>query len=205
MGGDMRGPMPPNMGSGMSGDMRGGPVGGPMHQNIGIHYPNPNMGHGYGVNINSGYNPAQGGNPMAPGHHGGPGYMMSPVRGGTVGQPNGGGRHRGGEGPPGSNLFLYHLPLDWRDEDLRVAFSPFGNVISVLVFTDKNTGMSKGFGFVSYDNPVSAANAIQTMNGFQVGNKHLKVTLKNNDRSSNGNRQSRSPNHHMNQPPQGQF
>ena len=57
-------------------------------------------------------------------------------------------------------------------------FSPFGNVISAKVFIDKNTNLSKCFGFVSYDNSVSAKNAINSMNGFQIGLKRLKVQLK---------------------------
>lgn len=57
-------------------------------------------------------------------------------------------------------------------------FAPFGSVISAKVFIDKVTNLSKCFGFVSYDNPVSAQNAIQAMNGFQLGTKRLKVQLK---------------------------
>ena len=54
----------------------------------------------------------------------------------------------------------------------------FGNVLSAKVFIDKNTGLSKGFGFVSYDNPDSASSAIASMNGFALGSKRLKVQLK---------------------------
>jgi len=43
---------------------------------------------------------------------------------------------------------------------------------------DKQTNLSKCFGFVSYDNSLSAQAAIQAMNGFQVGTKRLKVQLK---------------------------
>ncbi|KAL8151397.1 hypothetical protein V2J09_021205 [Rumex salicifolius] len=82
------------------------------------------------------------------------------------------------EGPPGSNLFIYHLPQEYGDQDLANAFQPFGRVISVKVFVDKTTGMSKCFGFVSYDTPTSAQNAIKVMNGYQLGSKKLKVQLK---------------------------
>jgi len=81
-------------------------------------------------------------------------------------------------GPQGSNLFIFNIPAEFSNEDLAVAFNPFGQVISSKVFVDKLTGESKGFGFVSYDNPTSAANAIQAMNGFQIGEKRLKVELK---------------------------
>ncbi|KAG1672959.1 CUGBP Elav-like family member 2 [Nymphon striatum] len=80
--------------------------------------------------------------------------------------------------PEGANLFIYHLPQEFGDNDLAQTFMPFGNVVSAKVFIDKQTNLSKCFGFVSYDNPVSAVAAIQAMNGFQIGMKRLKVQLK---------------------------
>nr|XP_026696283.1 CUGBP Elav-like family member 2 isoform X2 [Ciona intestinalis] len=82
------------------------------------------------------------------------------------------------EGPEGSNLFIYHLPTHFTDHDLMQTFFTFGTIVSAKVFIDKQTNLSKCFGFVSYDNPASAQHAIQAMHGFQIGMKRLKVQLK---------------------------
>ncbi|XP_028762254.1 RNA-binding protein BRN1 [Neltuma alba] len=82
------------------------------------------------------------------------------------------------EGPPGANLFIYHIPPEYGDQELANAFQPFGRVLSAKVFVDKATGVSKCFGFVSYDSPEAAQAAINMMNGFQLSGKKLKVQLK---------------------------
>ena len=81
-------------------------------------------------------------------------------------------------GPDGANLFVYHVPLEFGDDDLHKLFQPYGRVVSAKIFVDKNTNLSRGFGFVSFDNPDSAAMAIQALNGSQCKDKWLKVELK---------------------------
>lgn len=83
-----------------------------------------------------------------------------------------------GQGPPGCNLFVFHIPNDMTNQDLFNYFATFGNVISARIMVEKETGRSRGFGFVSYDNAASAEAAIKGMNGFQVGRKRLKVQHK---------------------------
>ncbi|KAK1294619.1 Flowering time control protein FCA [Acorus calamus] len=88
------------------------------------------------------------------------------------------------EGPPGANLFIYHIPQEFGDQELSNAFQAFGRVLSAKVFVDKATGVSKCFGFVSYETPTSAQCAIDMMNGRQLGGKKLKVQLKRDNKQS---------------------
>ncbi|CAG7727062.1 unnamed protein product [Allacma fusca] len=73
----------------------------------------------------------------------------------------------------GSTLFVYDLPPEFKEPELTHAFLRFGKVLSTKVFFDKTTNQSKCFGFVSYDNPVSAENAIRVMNGLRIGSRRF--------------------------------
>lgn len=85
----------------------------------------------------------------------------------------------GGVGPMGANIFVFHVPINWTDEDFNAHFSPFGQIISAKIHVDPITKASKGFGFVSYGSPAAATMAIKGMNGFDTKQgKFLKVTIK---------------------------
>lgn len=103
---------------------------------------------------------------------------MFPYNQGQRFNNNNQGGEGGSRGPPDANLFLYGIPDVWSDHDLLQLCSPFGMVISSSVYRDRETGTSKGFGFVSYDNAVSAQTAIMNLNGLMIGSKRLKVEIK---------------------------
>merc|ERR1712039_667916 len=84
-------------------------------------------------------------------------------------------------GPPGCNLFVFHLPDDWTDDDLHEYFCPHGNIVSAKVMKEIGTGRSRGFGFVSYEDRISAATAIKKMQGYKILGKRLKVEFKKGD------------------------
>ena len=81
-------------------------------------------------------------------------------------------------GPPGCNVFIFHLPIDWTEMHFRNYFSPFGFILSVTIIRDRLTMVTQGYGFVSYDNPFSAQSAVVGLNGFMVDGKKLKVQVK---------------------------
>lgn len=85
----------------------------------------------------------------------------------------------GSVGPMGANIFVFHIPINWTDEDFNAHFSPFGQIVSAKIHVDPVTKASKGFGFVSYATPQAATMAIKGMNGFDTKQgKFLKVTIK---------------------------
>ena len=70
------------------------------------------------------------------------------------------------------SLFVFHLPPDANESTLRVLFEPYGPVSSVRVLP------GKGYGFVNFEDVHSAITAINALNGFKLGSKHLKVEFK---------------------------
>ena len=75
----------------------------------------------------------------------------------------------------GNKLYVGNLPYSFGDSDMQQAFSQFGTVGSAKVMMDRDTGRSKGFGFVEMSSPAEAQSAIQGMNGQQHGGRDLVV------------------------------
>jgi RNA recognition motif-containing protein len=72
-------------------------------------------------------------------------------------------------------LYVGNLPYSTTEEDLRNLFAQYGNVESVAVITDRDTGRSKGFGFVEFGDDNEARNAISALSGQEYGGRALTV------------------------------
>jgi RNA recognition motif-containing protein len=72
-------------------------------------------------------------------------------------------------------LFVGGLSWDTNSEELRAAFARFGPILDATVITDRGTGRSRGFGFVTFEQAADAATAVKEMNGAELGGRTLKV------------------------------
>ena len=75
----------------------------------------------------------------------------------------------------GNKLYVGNLPYTVRDEDLQQSFGAFGSVNSAKVMMERDTGRSKGFGFVEMGSDAEAQAAIEGMNGQSLGGRSLVV------------------------------
>lgn len=75
----------------------------------------------------------------------------------------------------GNKLYVGNLPYSYRDSDMEQAFAQYGTVTSAKVMMERDTGRSKGFGFVEMSSPAEAQAAIEGMNGQQIGGRGLVV------------------------------
>jgi hypothetical protein len=75
----------------------------------------------------------------------------------------------------GNKLYVGNLPYSVRDGDLEQAFSQFGAVTSAKVMMERDTGRSKGFGFVEMGSDAEAQAAINGMNGQSLGGRSVVV------------------------------
>jgi RNA recognition motif-containing protein len=75
----------------------------------------------------------------------------------------------------GNRLYVGNLPFSANTETLRQAFASSGDVTDVHIVTDRESGQSRGFGFVTMGNAHEAAKAIEAMNGADLDGRALRV------------------------------
>ena len=75
----------------------------------------------------------------------------------------------------GNKLYVGNLPYSFRDEDLQQTFAPHGTVTSAKVMMERDTGRSKGFGFVEMGSDAEAQAAVEGKNGAPLGGRSLVV------------------------------
>ena len=75
----------------------------------------------------------------------------------------------------GNKLYVGNLPYTVRDDDLQQSFGQFGAVTSAKVMMERDTGRSKGFGFVEMGSDAEAQAAINGMNGQSLGGRSITV------------------------------
>ena len=72
-------------------------------------------------------------------------------------------------------LYVGNLPYTTTEEELRTLFAQAGQVASVAIITDRDTGRSKGFGFVEMASEADAQKAISMFSGYSMGRRQLTV------------------------------
>ncbi len=87
------------------------------------------------------------------------------------------------------NIYVGNLPYSATEDELRSAFAAYGDVNSVNLITDRDTGQSKGFAFVEMADNSAADAAIKALNETAMGGRNLKV----NQAKPRGERSSRGP------------
>jgi RNA recognition motif-containing protein len=73
------------------------------------------------------------------------------------------------------NIYVGNLPYETGEEDLKTLFSPYGSVTRARTVTDRETGRSRGFGFVEMASDDEARAAIEALNGTKMGGRTLVV------------------------------
>ena len=75
----------------------------------------------------------------------------------------------------GNKLYVGNLPYSATEEELQSKFEECGTVISSKIISDRETGRSKGFGFIEMSSDAEAQDAIDKLNGIDLGGRPLKV------------------------------
>ena len=74
-----------------------------------------------------------------------------------------------------NKIYVGNLPFSSTEDELRGVFAQHGDVQSVNVITDRDTGRPRGFAFVEMADAASASSAIQALDGSELGGRNLRV------------------------------
>jgi len=85
-------------------------------------------------------------------------------------------------------LFVGGLSWDTTDESLRSAFETFGEVSEAKVISDRDTGRSRGFGFVTFDEEADGEKAMSDMDGKEIDGRGVRVNEAQDKKSGGGGR-----------------
>ncbi|XP_049844991.1 ELAV-like protein 1 isoform X15 [Schistocerca gregaria] len=88
----------------------------------------------------------------------------------------------------GANLYVSGLPKNMTQQDLENLFSPYGRIITSRILCDNITGLSKGVGFIRFDQRIEAERAIQELNGTVPKGSTEAITVKFANNPSNNNK-----------------
>ena len=89
-------------------------------------------------------------------------------------------------GAMSKKLFVGSLSWDTNDDGLREAFSQFGEITEAKVINDRDSGRSRGFGFVTFADDEAADKAIAAMNGFELDGRTIRVDVAQDRRAGGG-------------------
>ena len=74
-------------------------------------------------------------------------------------------------------LYVGNLSYNTTSDALKTAFGEFGEIVDAVIITDRNTGRSKGFGFVEFADEAMAQKAMEAMNGKDLDGRNLVVNF----------------------------
>jgi len=92
-----------------------------------------------------------------------------------------------------SKIYVGNLPFSTSPDELQELFEAYGNITQLNIIKDHATGRSKGFAFITYETATSAENAVNGMNGKNLGERALKVSVARENTAGGGGMGGRPP------------
>jgi len=76
-----------------------------------------------------------------------------------------------------SKVYVGNLSFQMSEDDLKETFGAYGSITECVIVTDRNTGYSRGFGFVTFERSSDAQKAIEALDGTELGGRNIKVNI----------------------------